>query len=56
MSFLHPAVLVALTAIPLLIVWYVGQQRRRARAASAFAAPALTASVTPRRPRWRSRC
>ncbi len=53
MSFLHPAVLVALIAIPLLIVWYVGQQRRRARAASAFAAPALTASVTPRRPRWR---
>ncbi len=53
MSFLHPAVLVALVAIPLLIGWYVGQQRRRARAASAFAAPALTASVTPRRPRWR---
>ena len=53
MSFLHPAVLVALLAIPLLIGWYVFQQRGRARAASAFAAPALTASVAPRRPRWR---
>jgi Ca-activated chloride channel homolog len=53
MSFLHPAVLVALLAIPLLIAWYVGQQRRRTRAASAFAAPALTPSVSPRRPRWR---
>ncbi len=53
MSFLHPAVLVALIAIPLLIGWYVGQQRRRARAAAAFSAPALAASVTPRRPRWR---
>ena len=30
MSFLHPAVLVALLAIPLLIGWYVFQQRRRA--------------------------
>ncbi|HTP18110.1 MAG TPA: VWA domain-containing protein [Solirubrobacteraceae bacterium] len=53
MSFLHPAVLVALLAIPLLIVWYVSQQRQRAKAASAFSAPVLSASVTPRRPRWR---
>src|SRR5438270_8025742 len=53
MSFLHPAVLVALVAVPLLIWWYSGQQRRRARAASAFMAPALSASVAPRRPRWR---
>jgi Ca-activated chloride channel family protein len=53
MSFLHPAVLVALLAIPLLIVWYLSQQRRRARAASAFVTPALSASVAPRRPRWR---
>jgi Ca-activated chloride channel family protein len=53
MSFLHPAVLVALLAIPLLVAWYVSQQRRRSRAAAAFAAPALSASVTPRRPRWR---
>lgn len=53
MSFLHPAVLIALIAIPLLAIWYVGQQRRRRDAAAAFAAPALAASVTPRRPRWR---
>jgi Ca-activated chloride channel homolog len=53
MSFLHPAVLVALVAIPLLAWWYAGEQRRRAKAASAFAAPALNASVAPRRPRWR---
>jgi len=53
MSFLHPAVLVALLAIPLLVVWYVSQQRRRGRATAVFAAPALSASVAPRRPRWR---
>ncbi len=53
MSFLHPALLVALVAIPLLIWWYAGEQRRRAKAASAFAAPTLSASVAPRRPRWR---
>jgi Ca-activated chloride channel homolog len=53
MSFLHPAVLLALLAIPLLVAWYVSQQRRRRRAAAAFAAPVLTASVAPRRPRWR---
>lgn len=53
MSFLHPAVLVALVAIPLLAVWYSTQQRRRAQAATKFVMPALTASVAPRRPRWR---
>ena len=53
MSFLYPAVLVALLAIPLLVAWYVSQQRRRGRAAAAFAAPVLSASVAPRRPRWR---
>ena len=53
MSFLHPAVLVALLAIPLLIAWYVSQQHRRGRAAAAFAAPVVSASVAPRRPRWR---
>lgn len=53
MSFLHPAVLVALLAIPLLVVWYVSQQHRRGHAAAAFAAQALSASVAPRRPRWR---
>jgi len=53
MSFASPLVLLALLAIPLLIGWYIGQQRRRVRAASAFVAPALTASVAPRSPGWR---
>lgn len=53
MSFASPLVLLALLALPLLITWYTGQQRRRRLAASAFAAPALTASVAPRPPRWR---
>jgi Ca-activated chloride channel family protein len=53
MSFLHPVVLVALAAVPVLIASYIGQQRRRARAASAFVTPRLSPSVAPRRPRWR---
>ncbi|HYB26432.1 MAG TPA: VWA domain-containing protein [Solirubrobacteraceae bacterium] len=53
MSFVHPAVLIALVAIPFLVMWYVDHQRRRAQAASAFVTPALTASVSPLRPRWR---
>jgi Ca-activated chloride channel family protein len=53
MSFANPLVLLGLIAIPLLVRWYAAQQRRRAMAASQFVAPALTASVTPRRPRWR---
>lgn len=53
MTFLDPLVLLALAAIPLLIWWYAGQQRHRAKAASAFVTPRLSASVAPRRPRWR---
>lgn len=53
MSFATPLVLLGLVAVPLLIRWYVGQQRRRAQAAAAFVRPALTDSVAPRRPRWR---
>lgn len=53
MTFLHPLILAALVAIPVLIWWYVTQQRRRAEAASAFAAPKLAPSVAPQRPRWR---
>jgi Ca-activated chloride channel family protein len=53
MSFANPAVLLGLLAVPVLVWWYVGRQRRRAQAASAFAAPHLTESVAPRRPRWR---
>jgi Ca-activated chloride channel family protein len=52
-TFANPLVLLGLLAVPLLIKWYRNQQRRRARAASAFVAPALTDSVVPRRPRWR---
>ena len=53
MSFAAPGILVALVALPLLLVLYMGEQRRRRAAAAAFAAPALQPSVAPRRPRWR---
>lgn len=53
MSFVHPLVLLALLGIPLLAEWYARHQRRREHAASAFVAPALSASVAPQRPRWR---
>jgi Ca-activated chloride channel homolog len=53
MNFVDPAVLIALIAIPLLIGWYLRQQRQRTTAAAAFSAPALSASVAPNRPRWR---
>lgn len=53
MSFSSPLVLVALVAIPVLVTWYWGRQRRRSKAAEAFVTPALTLSVAPRRPGWR---
>jgi Ca-activated chloride channel homolog len=53
-SFAAPLVLICLVAIPVLVVLYGAHQRDRRRAAAAFAAPALTASVAPHRPRWRS--
>lgn len=53
MSFSTPLVLLGLVAIPVLATWYVSRQRQRARAAEAFAAPALTPSVAPHRPGWR---
>jgi Ca-activated chloride channel family protein len=52
-SFGAPLVLIALVAIPALAAAYVVLQRDRARAAAAFAAPAMVPSVAPRRPRWR---
>ena len=52
-SFASPFVLVALVAVPLLVALYATHQRDRRRAAEAFAAPALAASVAPNRPRWR---
>ena len=54
MSFAAPLVLICLAAIPVLVVLYGVHLRDRGRAAAAFAAPALTASVAPHRPRWRS--
>jgi Ca-activated chloride channel family protein len=53
MSFGAPLVLAALVLIPAVIVLYVRAQRDRRRAATAFASPALLASVAPRRPGWR---
>ncbi len=53
MSFSSPLALLGLIAIPVLVGWYVRHQRRRAAAAEAFVAPALTLSVAPRRPGWR---
>jgi Ca-activated chloride channel family protein len=53
MSFAAPLALLGLLAIPLLVMWYAREQRRRSNAAAVFVAPALSASVTPRRPRWR---
>lgn len=53
MSFHSPFVLLGLLAIPVLIVLYRSEQRRRARAAAAFVVPVLSPSVAPRRPRWR---
>lgn len=53
MSFAAPLVLLGLVALPLLLLWYLQQQRARQVAASAFAAPRLQPSVAPRRPRWR---
>jgi Ca-activated chloride channel homolog len=53
MSFGAPLFLAALILVPALIVAYVRHQRSRRQAASAFAAPAMLASVAPRRPGWR---
>lgn len=53
MSFAAPLVLLALAAVPLLLVWYLLAQRNRSAAASAFAAPRMQAAVAPSRPGWR---
>jgi Ca-activated chloride channel family protein len=53
MSFAEPIVLLGLLLLPLLVLWYLGEQRRRRVAAAAFATPALHPSVAPLRPRWR---
>ena len=53
MSFAEPTVLLGLLVLPLLVLWYLGEQRRRRVAAQSFAHPALHPSVAPLRPRWR---
>ena len=53
MSFASPYVLLLLLALPVLVGLYVGEQRRRRRAALAFAVQRMQPSVAPRRPRWR---
>lgn len=53
MTFAAPLVLLALLALPLLVVWYALGQRNRRAAAAAFASPRLQPSVAPHRPGWR---
>jgi Ca-activated chloride channel family protein len=53
MSFAAPAFLAGLVVLPALVAWYVGRQRDRQTAATAFAARHLAESVSPNRPRWR---
>ncbi len=53
MSFATPLALLGLLALPLLVIFYVREQRRRNSAAAAFVRPALAPSVAPRRPAWR---
>jgi Ca-activated chloride channel homolog len=53
MTFQSPWLLLGLLLLPLLAWAYVSTERRRRRAAAAFAAPAVSASVVPRRPGWR---
>jgi Ca-activated chloride channel homolog len=52
-SFGTPTVLLALLALPVLLVLYLREQRRRRAAAATFANPRLQAAVAPRRPGWR---
>src|SRR6478736_3072626 len=54
MSFASPFVLVlGVVLLAVIATVYAVHQRSRARAAQAFSAPHLLASVTPRRPGWR---
>jgi Ca-activated chloride channel family protein len=52
-SFAEPLALLALLALPLLVLVYAVEQRNRRAAAAAFADPAVQASVAPTRPGWR---
>jgi Ca-activated chloride channel homolog len=52
-SFGAPLVLLGLLAVAGLVAYYVDRQRHRSSVAGTFAAPAMVASVAPRRPGWR---
>jgi Ca-activated chloride channel family protein len=52
-SFQSPWLLAGLALIPLLCVAYVLTERRRRRAAAAFASPRVAVSAVPRSPGWR---
>lgn len=53
MSLREPLFLLGLLAIPLLVWWYAGRERRGRAGRDAFAMPAMLPSVAPRRPGWR---
>jgi Ca-activated chloride channel family protein len=53
MTFEQPILLLALLALPLVVVLYARWERRGARGREAFAAPALMPAVAPRRAGWR---
>jgi Ca-activated chloride channel homolog len=52
-SFATPLVLLALLALPLLVVCYAREHGRRARVAQSFVTAPLRLSVAPNDPRWR---
>jgi Ca-activated chloride channel family protein len=52
-SFQAPLVLLGLVGLPVLAALYLGEQRSRVSAASAFASPRVQASVAPRKPGFR---
>ena len=53
MSLREPLFLLGLVALPLLVWWYLGSERRGRSGREAFAMPAMVASVAPARPGWR---
>jgi Ca-activated chloride channel family protein len=53
LSFAAPVVLLALAALPVLLILYVRKERARPRATARFGNPSLMPNLVPRRPRWR---
>jgi Ca-activated chloride channel family protein len=52
-TFATPVALVGLLLVPVLVLVYVGLERRRARRSAAFASPALQPNLVGARPGWR---